>query len=91
VVTGRALSERQLAADDDEARRAFELVAGVPLVVAFGGSQGAQSINRACVEAFSPAPRGFQLVLVTGERNLAAVEGDLAERGADRSLFKAVG
>ena len=91
VVTGRALSERQLAADADEARRVFELAADVPLVLAFGGSQGAQSINRACVEAFSPAPRGFQLVLVTGERNLAAVEEDLARRDVDRSLFTTVG
>jgi UDP-N-acetylglucosamine--N-acetylmuramyl-(pentapeptide) pyrophosphoryl-undecaprenol N-acetylglucosamine transferase len=91
VVTGRALSERQLAADAAEARRVFELAADVPLVLAFGGSQGAQSINRACVEGFSPAPRGFQLVLVTGERNLAAVEEDLARRDVDRSLFTTVG
>jgi UDP-N-acetylglucosamine--N-acetylmuramyl-(pentapeptide) pyrophosphoryl-undecaprenol N-acetylglucosamine transferase len=91
VVTGRALSEDQLAADADAARRVFALTTSVPLVLAFGGSQGAQSINRACIEAFAPVPHGFQLVLVTGERNLAAVEQDLGRRGVDRSLFKAVG
>jgi UDP-N-acetylglucosamine--N-acetylmuramyl-(pentapeptide) pyrophosphoryl-undecaprenol N-acetylglucosamine transferase len=91
VVTGRALAERQLAADADEARRVFELAAGVPLVVVFGGSQGAQSINRACLDAFSPAPHGFQLVLAAGVKNLAEVEEELARRNVDRSLFKVVG
>lgn len=91
VVTGRALAERQLAADPDEARRAFDLSPDLPLVLAFGGSQGAQSINRACLDAFSPAPRGFQLVHVAGERNLAAVREELARRQVEGSLYKAVG
>jgi UDP-N-acetylglucosamine--N-acetylmuramyl-(pentapeptide) pyrophosphoryl-undecaprenol N-acetylglucosamine transferase len=91
VVTGRALSKRQLEADGAKARRAFALSPELPVVVAFGGSQGAQSINRACLDAFSPSPPGFQLVLVTGEKNLAAVDAELERRGVDRSAYRTVG
>jgi UDP-N-acetylglucosamine--N-acetylmuramyl-(pentapeptide) pyrophosphoryl-undecaprenol N-acetylglucosamine transferase len=91
VVTGRALSERQLAADAGAARGHFGLAAERPVVLACGGSQGAQSINRACVEAFAPVPPGFQLVHVTGERNLSGVRAELDRRGVDESLYKVVG
>ena len=51
VVTGRPLSAAQLAADAATGRAAFGLTA-LPVVLVFGGSQGAQSLNRACLEAF---------------------------------------
>ncbi len=91
VVTGRALAEGQRTAEGAPARRVFGLSDGAPIVLAFGGSQGARSINEACVDAFPPGPQGFQLVLVTGESNLVAVDDQLARRRVDRGLFKTVG
>ena len=70
VLTGRPLGPAQLAATADEGREAFKLRADLPVVLAFGGSQGAQSINRACIDAFGGRELGFQLVHVCGPRNL---------------------
>ena len=52
VVTGRPLAAAQLDADARPGRAAFGLTAELPVVLVFGGSQGAQSLNRACLEAF---------------------------------------
>ena len=69
VVTGRPLGPAQLRATPEQGREVFELRADLPVVLAFGGSQGAQSINRACVDAFGGRELAFQLVHVCGPRN----------------------
>jgi UDP-N-acetylglucosamine--N-acetylmuramyl-(pentapeptide) pyrophosphoryl-undecaprenol N-acetylglucosamine transferase len=81
VVTGRPLSAAQLGASAAEGRDAFGLGPDLPVVLAFGGSQGAQSINRACVDAFGGRELAFQLVHVCGPRNHDAVKADLEARG----------
>ncbi len=81
VVTGRPLSPAQLSATSAEGREVFGLRSDLPAVLAFGGSQGAQSINRACVDAFGGRELGFELVHVCGPRNHAAVLAELEERG----------
>jgi len=82
VVTGRPLSQRQLSADAGAGRRLFGLAPDRPVVLVFGGSQGAQSINRACLEAFATADLGFQVIHVCGERNFAEAKAALAASGA---------
>ena len=81
VVTGRPLSAAQLEAGSEEGRAVFDLRPDLPVVLAFGGSQGAQSINRACVDAFGGQDLPFQLVHVCGPRNHDAVREELAARG----------
>jgi UDP-N-acetylglucosamine--N-acetylmuramyl-(pentapeptide) pyrophosphoryl-undecaprenol N-acetylglucosamine transferase len=81
VVTGRPLSPRQLDSTAGQGREAFGLAPGLPVVLAFGGSQGAQSINRACVEAFGGTALAFQLVHVCGPKNEQRVRADLEARG----------
>ena len=81
VVTGRPLSPAQLSATSEEGREVFGLRSDLPAVLAFGGSQGAQSINRACVDAFGGRELGFELVHVCGPRNHAAVLAELEGRG----------
>jgi UDP-N-acetylglucosamine--N-acetylmuramyl-(pentapeptide) pyrophosphoryl-undecaprenol N-acetylglucosamine transferase len=44
------------------------------MVLVFGGSQGARSINRAAVAAWAGADPGFTVVHVTGERDHREVE-----------------
>ena len=90
VVTGRPLGPSQLAATADQGREAFALRADLPTVLAFGGSQGAQSINRACVEAFGGRELGFKLIHVCGPRNHDAVRAGLAAKGERFERYRLV-
>jgi UDP-N-acetylglucosamine--N-acetylmuramyl-(pentapeptide) pyrophosphoryl-undecaprenol N-acetylglucosamine transferase len=69
-VTGRPIPAP--AGDRDAARARFGIAPGESCVVVFGGSQGAQSINRAALEAFAGAQ--FRVLHAAGERNLAELE-----------------
>ena len=60
------------------------------MVLVFGGSQGAQSINRACVDAFGGEELGFQLVHVCGPKNEAQVRADLEARGERFERYRLV-
>ncbi|MCX6363683.1 MAG: UDP-N-acetylglucosamine--N-acetylmuramyl-(pentapeptide) pyrophosphoryl-undecaprenol N-acetylglucosamine transferase [Actinobacteria bacterium] len=81
VLTGRPLGPAQLAATAEEGREVFALRADLPVVLAFGGSQGAQSINRACIDAFGGRELDVQIVHVCGPRNIDAVRAELAAKG----------
>lgn len=81
VVTGRPLGPEQLAATPQEGHEAFALAGDLPVVLAFGGSQGAQSINRACIDAFGGRDLGLELVHVCGPRNYDDVRGKLLAKG----------
>ncbi len=90
VLTGRPLGPAQLAATAAEGREAFALRADLPVVLAFGGSQGAQSINRACIDAFGGRELGFQLVHVCGPRNHDAVRAELEAKGERFERYRLV-
>ena len=90
VLTGRPLGPALLAATAGEGREAFALRADLPVVLAFGGSQGAQSINRACVDAFGGRELGFQLVHVCGPRNHDAARAALEARGERFERYRLV-
>jgi UDP-N-acetylglucosamine--N-acetylmuramyl-(pentapeptide) pyrophosphoryl-undecaprenol N-acetylglucosamine transferase len=66
-VTGRPVPP--LALDREAARRRFGIAGDAQCVLVFGGSQGARSINRAAVEAFSGA--GFHVLHAAGTRDFA--------------------
>ena len=83
VVTGRPLSPHQLDSTAGQGREAFGLATDLPVVLAFGGSQGAQSINRACVEAFGGADLGFPAgARVRAEERAAGAGGSRGPRRA---------
>ena len=88
VVTGRPLSAAQLDADADAGRAAFGLSAALPVVLVFGGSQGAQSLNEACLDAFGSGPLELQVLHVCGPRHLDAMTAALAARGADVERYR---
>jgi UDP-N-acetylglucosamine--N-acetylmuramyl-(pentapeptide) pyrophosphoryl-undecaprenol N-acetylglucosamine transferase len=90
VVTGRPLSATQLLASAERGRKVFDLKEELPVVLVFGGSQGAQSINRACLGAFGSGHLGFQLVHVCGERNYDESKAALAAGGADVERYRLV-
>lgn len=75
-VVGRPIPARSQPRDAAEARRRFELPSEGPVVLVFGGSQGAQRLNEAALEAFGSS--GPAVLHLAGERDYPA----LAERVA---------
>jgi UDP-N-acetylglucosamine--N-acetylmuramyl-(pentapeptide) pyrophosphoryl-undecaprenol N-acetylglucosamine transferase len=73
-VVGRPIPARSVAAPREEARRRFELPLEGPVLLVFGGSQGARALNEAVVRAF--ADEGPAVIHLAGERDYA----DLALR-----------
>jgi UDP-N-acetylglucosamine--N-acetylmuramyl-(pentapeptide) pyrophosphoryl-undecaprenol N-acetylglucosamine transferase len=90
VVTGRPLAPAQISATGEEGREVFDLSPDLPVVLAFGGSQGAQSINQACVDAFGGKDLAFQLVHVCGPKNEARVRAELEARGERFERYRLV-
>ncbi len=76
-VTGRPVPAPP--ADRAQARARFGLDAGDTVVLVFGGSLGARSINDAAVTAWGAEDPGFRVLHTAGERDLA----DLARRLGD--------
>lgn len=66
LVTGRPVP--QPATDRDAARRRFGIGPDEQVVLVFGGSQGARSINHAAIEAFAGAT--FRVLHAAGTRDL---------------------
>ncbi len=72
-VTGRPVPARSRAIPRDEARRRFELPLEGPLIVVYGGSQGARTLNEVIVEAF--ADEGPLVLHLAGERDFETLRG----------------
>jgi len=68
VYTGRPLRPALLAATREEGLARFHLASDRPVLLAFGGSLGARSLNEATLAAFGRAHTPFQIIHVTGER-----------------------
>lgn len=86
-VSGRPMGRELLAADAGRGRELFGLAAGVPVVLAYGGSLGARSINLACVDAFGRGKLDFQLLHVSGKRDHQMLRDRLDQQGADRENY----
>jgi UDP-N-acetylglucosamine--N-acetylmuramyl-(pentapeptide) pyrophosphoryl-undecaprenol N-acetylglucosamine transferase len=70
-VVGRPIPKRSEPTPQDEARRRFELPEEGPVVLVFGGSQGARRLNEAAVEAFGAD--GPAVLHLAGERDYPAL------------------
>jgi UDP-N-acetylglucosamine--N-acetylmuramyl-(pentapeptide) pyrophosphoryl-undecaprenol N-acetylglucosamine transferase len=66
-VVGRPIPKRSEPISQDEARRRFDLPAAGPVVLVFGGSQGARRLNEAAAEAFGAD--GPAVLHLAGERD----------------------
>ena len=71
-VVGRPIPEQESIARD-EARRRFDLPAEGPVLLVFGGSQGAAAVNEIALAGF--ADGGPAVLHFCGERYLATLEG----------------
>lgn len=70
-VTGRPVPPP--ATDRAAARARFGLGAEDPVLLVFGGSLGARSVNEAAVAAFGASDPGFRVLHAAGERDLPAL------------------
>jgi UDP-N-acetylglucosamine--N-acetylmuramyl-(pentapeptide) pyrophosphoryl-undecaprenol N-acetylglucosamine transferase len=80
VYTGRPLLPALLSAAREQGLARFGLSPDRPVVLVFGGSLGARTLNRATVEAFAHVRTRFQILHVTGEQGYGSVAAEL-ERG----------
>jgi UDP-N-acetylglucosamine--N-acetylmuramyl-(pentapeptide) pyrophosphoryl-undecaprenol N-acetylglucosamine transferase len=71
LLTGRPVPRAVLDATAEEGRREFDLPAGRRIVLVFGGSLGATTLNRATTAAWAADDPGFVVVHITGEREFA--------------------
>lgn len=85
LYTGRPLRPSLLSATRDQGLARFGLDASRPVVLIFGGSLGAHTLNEAAVDAFAMTQTTFQLLHVTGKTDYARVAEVLAQPGANRS------
>ena len=72
-VTGRPIPARNRATSRAEGRRVFDLPPRARVLLVFGGSQGAASMNDEIVEAFGEA--GPALLHLSGERDFERLRG----------------
>jgi UDP-N-acetylglucosamine--N-acetylmuramyl-(pentapeptide) pyrophosphoryl-undecaprenol N-acetylglucosamine transferase len=73
VVTGRPVPSRSHPTSREEGRRAFDLSAEGPVLLVFGGSQGARSLNELVVREFGP--EGPAVLHLAGERDYEQLRG----------------
>jgi UDP-N-acetylglucosamine--N-acetylmuramyl-(pentapeptide) pyrophosphoryl-undecaprenol N-acetylglucosamine transferase len=66
VVSGYPLREEVLAASRAEGRKTFGIPADEPVLLAFGGSRGARSINRALLAALPRLLEEMHVIHITG-------------------------
>lgn len=78
-VVGRPIPARSRAVDPREARRRFGLSAEGPVLLVFGGSQGARRLNEAAVEAF--AADGPAVLHLCGERDYPSLAPRVSRDG----------
>ncbi|HEY7003647.1 MAG TPA: UDP-N-acetylglucosamine--N-acetylmuramyl-(pentapeptide) pyrophosphoryl-undecaprenol N-acetylglucosamine transferase [Gaiellaceae bacterium] len=78
-VVGRPIPARSKPVDRDAARALFDLPADGPVVVVFGGSQGAQRLNEAAIEAFGKS--GPAVLHLAGERDYPSLAARVERRG----------
>jgi UDP-N-acetylglucosamine--N-acetylmuramyl-(pentapeptide) pyrophosphoryl-undecaprenol N-acetylglucosamine transferase len=78
-VTGRPLPARSAPVPRDEARSRFGLPANGPLLLVFGGSQGARALNESAVTAFGA--RGPAVLHLCGDRYLEELRARVSRPG----------
>jgi UDP-N-acetylglucosamine--N-acetylmuramyl-(pentapeptide) pyrophosphoryl-undecaprenol N-acetylglucosamine transferase len=82
LVTGRPVPQAVVDADRDGARTRLGVAPDDRVLLVFGGSQGALSINTAVLDGLLDANPGFRVLHVTGTRDYDMVTSRVAKAGA---------
>ena len=87
VVTGTPTKIKSSKLTDEEKanlRSALMLKSGLPLVLVFGGSQGARSINNAIIGIIeNKLNKNYQIIWAAGKGNFENIKQQLAEKNMD--------
>jgi UDP-N-acetylglucosamine--N-acetylmuramyl-(pentapeptide) pyrophosphoryl-undecaprenol N-acetylglucosamine transferase len=70
VYTGNPIRREILSTHRLEGLAKFKLSADLPVILVFCGSQGSQAVNEAVLEAAPELTKRYQIIHVTGERNI---------------------
>ncbi|MDD3190280.1 MAG: undecaprenyldiphospho-muramoylpentapeptide beta-N-acetylglucosaminyltransferase [Candidatus Pacebacteria bacterium] len=74
IVSGNPIREDILEGDKPYARRFFGLLENLPVVLVFGGSQGAQKINELLLGSLDEILFEFQVIHICGNRNFKEIK-----------------
>jgi len=85
VYTGRPLRPALMEATREQGLARFSLDPARPVLVVFGGSLGAHTLNENTVATFAGRQTPFQVIHVTGEREYRRVASVLEQPGANKS------
>jgi UDP-N-acetylglucosamine--N-acetylmuramyl-(pentapeptide) pyrophosphoryl-undecaprenol N-acetylglucosamine transferase len=84
VYTGRPLRPSLLSATREQGLTRFNLDRARQVLLVFGGSLGAHTLNHATLQAFAHTQTPFQVLHVTGEREYGIVAEELEKPGANQ-------
>jgi UDP-N-acetylglucosamine--N-acetylmuramyl-(pentapeptide) pyrophosphoryl-undecaprenol N-acetylglucosamine transferase len=85
IVSGYPLRKEMRVWDGERAREFFGIQPGSPVLLVFGGSQGARSLNRAVLKALPRLLMEMEVIHLSGYLDWAEVEKASAELPADMS------
>ena len=92
VVTGTPTKVRKVELSEtrkNELLREFNLNSGLPIVLAFGGSQGAKAINDAIIGMIKDDKiQNFQLIWATGKKQYDIIADELKQNGLNINNLK---
>ena len=83
LVTGRPVPRAVIEAERDTARRHLGFAADDRVLLVFGGSQGALSINTSVLDGLLAPDPGFRVLHVTGTRDHAEVAARVSAAGCE--------
>ncbi|MGI6413857.1 MAG: undecaprenyldiphospho-muramoylpentapeptide beta-N-acetylglucosaminyltransferase [Syntrophomonadaceae bacterium] len=85
-VTGLPVRQELLQVNREEARKKFDFSPQIFTLIAFGGSRGAMSINRAMLEMLDKYLNiDIQIIWITGDAGYEDIRMELAERQAKKN------
>lgn len=87
TVIGNPVREDIDSANRHDALRKFDLDSDKKTIFIFGGSQGAQAINQAVLDALDLFSKNWQLLWQTGERNFASVSEEVGRKSVRCAVF----
>jgi UDP-N-acetylglucosamine--N-acetylmuramyl-(pentapeptide) pyrophosphoryl-undecaprenol N-acetylglucosamine transferase len=73
VYTGNPIRQDVLRATHEQGLKHFKLSAELPVILITGGSQGAQAINHAVIDALTDLTHFYQVLHITGEKHIEEV------------------
>lgn len=74
IVSGNPIREDILQGDGQRARKFFGFTENLPVLMVFGGSQGAQKINKTLLESLGEILQKFQVIHICGAKNFEEIK-----------------